>query len=96
MTDTELLTKIKNGLGITGNFQDATLTEYVNEVKAFMVSAGVPLEVVASEVSVGCIMRGVADLWNYGSGNASLSDYFKMRVIQLKATIIDKENDADG
>lgn len=85
MTDTELLTRIKNGLGITGGFQDATLTVYVDEVKAFMVSAGVPQSVVESDVSVGCIMRGVADLWNYGSGNASLSEYFKMRLVQLKA-----------
>lgn len=85
MTDAELLIKIKNGLGITGDFQDDTLTVYLDEVKAFMQSAGVPDEVLESEASVGCIMRGVADLWNYGSGNAKLSDYFKMRLIQLKA-----------
>jgi hypothetical protein len=85
MTDAELLTKIKNGLGITGDFQNDTLKVYLDEVKAFMKSAGVPDETLESEASVGCIMRGVADLWNYGSGNAKLSDYFKMRLIQLKA-----------
>lgn len=85
MTDTELLTKIKNGLGITGTFQDATLTVYVDEVRAFMKSAGVTDDVIKSDASVGCIMRGVADLWNYGSGSATLSDYFRMRVLQLKA-----------
>lgn len=84
MTDADLLTRIKNGLGITGDFQDDTLSVYLTEVKAFMASAGVPANIINSEVSVGCIMRGVADLWNYGSGNAKLSDYFKMRVIQLK------------
>lgn len=88
MADTTLLTKIKNGLGITGDFQDATLTVYVDEVKAFMKSAGVTEDVIESEVSVGCIMRGVADLWNYGSGSAKLSEYFKMRVLQLKAIVI--------
>lgn len=93
MTDAELLTKIKNGLGITGTFQDATLTVYVNEVKAFMKSAGIADNVISSEVSVGCIMRGVADLWNYGSGNATLSDYFRMRLLQLKATTIDEGED---
>lgn len=86
MTDAELLTKIKNGLGITGDFQDATLTVYVEEVKAFMKSAGVAKSVIDSSASVGCIMRGVADLWNYGSGSAKLSDYFKMRVLQLRRT----------
>lgn len=84
MTDTELLTEVKQGLGITGAFQDNTLTVYINEVKGFMLSAGVPKDVVNSNVSTGCISRGVADLWNYGAGNASLSSYFKMRVIQLK------------
>lgn len=85
MTDVELLGKVKKGLGITGEFQDETLSVYIDDVKAFMRSAGVPETVISSEISVGCIMRGVADLWNYGSGNATLSDYFRMRLIQLKA-----------
>lgn len=84
MTAAETLTRIKNGLGITGNFQDDTLQAYVDEVKEFMRSAGVSQDIVESEAAVGCIMRGVADLWNYGSGSASLSEYFKMRLIQLK------------
>lgn len=95
MTDAELLTKIKNGLGITGTFQDATLTVYVDEVKAFMESAGISKSVVDSEASVGCIMRGVADLWNYGSGDASLSEYFRMRLIQLKA-VVPVEQESEG
>lgn len=84
MTDLELLTKIKNGLGITGDFQNDTLQVYIDEVKAFMKSAGVKESVIQDEKSVGCIMRGVADLWNYGSGDAELSSYFKMRLLQLK------------
>lgn len=95
MTDTELLTKIKSGLGITGAFQDATLQVYIDEVKAFMQSAGVNDGVIASSAAVGCIMRGVADLWNYGSGSASLSDYFRMRVLQLK-TIVVEPNESEG
>ena len=97
MTDTELLTKIKNGLGITGDFQNDTIQFYIDEVKAFMLSAGVLQEVIDSEVSVGCIMRGVADLWNYGNGNTTLSEYFKMRTLQLKAVKIDEsEGDDNG
>ena len=83
MTDAELLVKIKNGLGITTEYQDDTLNIYIGEVRAFLVSAGVKKSVIESEASVGCILRGVADLWNYGSGNATLSDYFRMRAIQL-------------
>ena len=83
MTDAELLEKIKSGLGIVGNYQDATLQIYIDDVKAFMIAAGVPREVANSSASVGCILRGVADLWNYGSGSVSFSEYFKMRVTQL-------------
>ena len=83
MTDAELLTKVKNGLGITGEYQDATLTVYVNEAKAYLIDAGVKKSVLESEAAVGCIMRGVADLWNYGSGEGKLSQYFMQRAIQL-------------
>lgn len=93
MTDSELLTKVKSGLGITGDYQNETLQLYIDEVKAFMVDAGVPQTVVESPVSVGCIMRGVADLWNYGSGTANLSKYFINRMLQLRTA---KEGGQDG
>lgn len=83
MTDAELLKKIKAGLGITGDYQDETITFYLTEVKHFMVSAGVKPSVVEDSASVGCIMRGVADLWNYGAGSVKFSEYFIQRVIQL-------------
>lgn len=83
MTDSELLQKVKDGLGITGDFQDGTISVYIAEVKCFMKDAGVKEEVVNSTAAVGCIMRGVSDLWNYGAGSASLSPYFTQRVIQL-------------
>lgn len=91
MTDTELLTKVKEGLGIKSPFHDTTLQLYIDDVKGFMRSAGVQSEVIMSNVSVGCIMRGVSDLWNYGSGNAKLSEYFKQRVQQLKLVILLQE-----
>lgn len=83
LTDEELLTKIKNGLGIAGTYQDETIQVYIDEVKAFMSGAGVPAAVVSDSAAVGCILRGVVDLWNYGSGSVGLSDYFKMRVTQF-------------
>lgn len=83
MTDAEILAKIKTALQITTDFQDDTLQFYIDDVKAFMTDAGVPAEVVTSAAAVGCILRGVADLWNYGSGNAKFSEYFKHRVAQL-------------
>jgi len=85
MTNAELLAKVKIALGITGDYQDETLTEYISEVKCFLKDAGVSEDVINSASSVGVICRGVADLWNYGSGNASLSKYFIQRMLQLKA-----------
>lgn len=83
MTDEELLTKVKTGLGVTGTYQDETLKIYIADVKAYLTDAGVSETIVNSPQSVGVILRGVADLWNYGSGNADFSPYFIQRAIQL-------------
>ncbi len=81
MADT--LSKVKSALGITGVYQDETLTVYIDEVKAYMKSAGVPEAVINSNESAGVIARGVTDLWNYNGGAGKLSDYFYQRVSQL-------------
>lgn len=83
MADTKVLTAVKNALGITGEYQDATLKIYIDEVTAYMKAAGVPECIVNSGVSAGVIARGVTDLWNYNGGEGRLSDYFYQRVIQL-------------
>lgn len=81
-----LLDKVKSALGITGNYQDATLNVYIDEVKAYMVSAGVPESVISADISAGVIARGVTDLWNYNGGAGRLSEYFYQRVSQLSYT----------
>ena len=85
MADTHL-DLVKKALGITGEYHDDTLNIYIDEVKAYMVSAGVSEETVNSKVSAGVIARGVTDLWSYGSGTGKLSDYFYQRVSQLAYT----------
>ena len=75
----EMLTSVKNALGIQGDYQDATLTEYINEVTAFLVDAGVSVDYITS----GLVARGVSDLWSYGAGNGKLSEYFMQRAAQL-------------
>lgn len=79
MNNEELLTKVKNALGIFGDYQDDTLTEYINEVVAFLMDAGVN----QNNITSGVVARGVSDLWNYGSGNGKLSEYFMQRATQL-------------
>lgn len=84
MTEAQLLSEVKIGLGITGSYQDATLTRHVKDVKAFLVSAGVRADLIDSDASVGLFIRGVADLWNLESGQVQFSPYFYQRLIQLK------------
>lgn len=83
LTNEQLLEKVKITLGITGDYQNETLTMYIDEVKSYLLDAGVSQQVVESSSSVGVIARGVSDLWNYGAGNAQLSPYFMQRAIQL-------------
>lgn len=83
MTDVEILAKVKIGMGITTDYQDNLLQIYIDDVKAFMTSAGVSANVLTSAASVGCIIRGVIDLWNYSSGDTKFSETFKLRVSQL-------------
>ena len=98
MADTELyrdiLKDVKNALGITTNFQDKTIQQYIDEVKGFLVDSGVPILVVNSIKAKGIIARGVADLWNYGSGGTSLSPYFMQRATQF-ALVSDAEDTED-
>lgn len=80
----DILERVKSDLGLAGNtFHDSTLSGYISEVKEYLLDSGVSESVVNSELSAGVISRGVSDLWNYGSGGATLSPYFKERVVQL-------------
>ncbi len=79
MASADMLTKVKNALNITGEYQDATLSEYIDEVVGFAIDAGVK----EANITAGVVARGVSDLWNYGDGGGELSEYFKQRVAQL-------------
>lgn len=74
-----MINDVKNALGVTGTYQDATIQTYIDEVKAFLIDAGIP----EANITSGVVARGVSDLWNYGAGEGKLSDYFKMRATQL-------------
>ena len=74
-----VLDDVKNALGVTGSYQDATLQSYIDEVTAYLMDAGVA----SNKITSGVIARGVADLWNYGAGEGKLSQYFMQRAAQL-------------
>ena len=76
--EVSLLQHVKNALGVTGEYQDATIKEYIGEVTGFLTDAGVKAE----NITPGLVARGVSDLWTYGGGNGTFSEYFKMRAAQ--------------
>ena len=84
IADAELLEKVKGSLNVSGEHFDTTIQLYIDEVKSYLVSAGVRSDVLSSTLAVGCISRGVADLWNYGNGDTKLSEYFYQRADQLR------------
>lgn len=73
------LDNVKIALGITGTYQDNTIQAYYDDVIDYLAGAGVAQE----KITVGLVARGVADLWNYGSGDGKLSEYFYQRAAQL-------------
>jgi len=73
------LDDVKNALGITGDYQDATLQVYFDEVVSFLNDSGVK----GANVTPGIVARGVSDLWNYGEAGGKLSEYFMQRAAQL-------------
>ena len=81
MADAAMLTAVKNALGVTGTFTDATITVYIDEVIDYMNGAGVSAAVIAA--SPGVVARGVSDLWDNDGGNVKFSPYFHERVTQL-------------
>ena len=76
------LADIKNALGITGDYQDATLQVYFDEVVSFLRGSGIP----DAKITAGVVARGVADLWNYGGAEGKLSEYFFQRAAQRSYT----------
>ena len=74
-----MLEDVKIGLGVTGTYQDATISEYITEVKAFLMDSGVK----SGNITTGVVVRGVSDLWNYGAGEGKFSEYFLQRAAQL-------------
>lgn len=81
----DIVSECKARLGITGEYHDATIRAYADDVMKFLLDSGVPPTVVSSEEAVGCIARGVADLWTYAGGDAKYSSAFLQRAIQLAA-----------
>ena len=83
MTDTELLSEVKKRIGVTGDYQNDVISGHIQDVKDYMIDAGVSDSVMNSSAIIGAVTRGVSDMWDYGSGKGEFSPYFMQRVTQL-------------
>ena len=83
MTDAELLTKVKNGLGLSGTYNDEVLKIKIAAVKAMMVNAGITVENIETDLGVAVITVGVSDLWNLQPGEINFSQAFHIMMSQL-------------
>lgn len=83
LSDEELLAQVKSGINLNGNdYQDDTITVWINEVKQDLLYAGVSAEVLGSTLAVGCITRGVDDRWL--SHLPDYSDFFNKGAERLR------------
>lgn len=93
MTEFNILESVKARIGLKGNnYHDETIQAYIDDTKEYLKDAGCSDAQLASKSSAGVIARGVSDLWNNGSGNATLSPYFKERAAQLALSREDEED----
>lgn len=82
ITADQLLAKVKAARNETGNFHDGRISVFIDEVKQYLLGAGVPATVLETDAVVGIVAIGVDNLMEEGV----LSDYFKQRAIQLRNT----------
>lgn len=84
MTDAELLEKVKDGLNVSGIYNNNVLLPKVLAVKGYMLNAGITLEQIESDLGIVCLTIGVNDIWNLSSGEVKFSFAFDMIVTQLQ------------
>ena len=83
ITDEKLLEEVKTAIKMDGNnYNDGTITFWINHVKQEILGAGVSADVLGSTLAVGCIARGVDDCWC--SHLENYSDMFWTGVYRLK------------
>lgn len=83
----QLLAKVKTARNITGEYHDGRIGIYIDEIKQYLLGAGVPAAVLDTDAVVGVVTIGVDNLMEEGV----LSDYFKQRAIQLRLAPIPEE-----
>ena len=64
ITESELLEAVKAAINAKGNnYNDDTISVWIFNVKQDLIEAGVTADVLGSTCAVGCIAKGVNDIW---------------------------------
>jgi hypothetical protein len=87
MTDVEILAKVKIGLRVSGESNDASLTIKVIAVKEFMLNAGITQAQIETNLGIATLTLGVSDLWNIASGEVKFSDAFQIVLMPQLAAV---------
>ncbi|WP_373232107.1 hypothetical protein [Cohnella sp.] len=89
LSNDELLQKVKEGLGLGGDYQNHTLLPKVLAARGYMLNAGVTLEQLESDLGIATLTVGANDLWNLTSGEVKFSEAFNLILLpQLMAVSI--------
>ncbi|MCM1567092.1 MAG: phage gp6-like head-tail connector protein [Dehalobacter sp.] len=91
MTDTELLGKVKEGLGLSGDHINQTILPKVIAAKQYMLNAGVTAEQIETELGIATLTVGVNDLWNLTPGEVKFSSAFNILLTQLAVVSLRNE-----
>lgn len=75
-----MLEQVKKLLGITGKFQDETISGWIDEIKQLMIDGGISPSIVNDDKSAGVIAKGIDDVYFQ---KTDLSNYFWQRATQL-------------
>lgn len=82
ITDDDLLKEIEKDNDLSGTPHDLKIK--IATIKGYLRSAGVADAVLGSTLAIGCISRGVMDIWNYGNGDTKPSPFFYELAEQLR------------
>ena len=75
-----MLKQVKKLLGVTGKFQDETISGWIDEIKQLMIDGGISPSIVNDVKSAGVIAKGIDDVYFQ---KTNLSNYFWQRATQL-------------
>lgn len=86
----QLLDRVKNARGITGDYMDARLEGYIEDAQHYMQAGGVRASLLNDTRAAGAIVRYVSDMLD---GDGTVSNFVDKRIAQLE---LEPEEEGDA